>query len=532
MVSTASTDPRHPIRSRVDEVTTAPLVDPAAADRAHALRCRAPHVALELDARGLAYACCANGLYPIGRVGRASLREIWDGPRARFLRRAVEQGDLSHGCVTCRLQLDHGSDAPVARTYDAHVPDSDDPAWPRTMAFALHNTCNLQCAMCNGEFSSSIRAQVEQRPALPRAYGDAFFDQLDEFLPHLELARFLGGEPFLVAEHHRIWDRMVELGLDTTCHVTTNGTRYDQRIEELLERLRFGIQVSIDGATPATFEAVRRGASHAEVLANARRFAAYARERGTAFGINFCLLRTNWHELGEVLALGDELDAPVNVILVQEEELGLLRLPADDLAEVHRAMLARDAVWTASLTRNRSVWTNQVAQIEAALARPRRAAADGFVARPGTVSLTEVAIGRRRSLVAGRESVLRAEAVLRRWSTDATTVTCHHGPDDRIDRFEQQGDGDLLGLTAADLLGATLAEVLDRLRSRRGDQVWVVDAPVGGGSDLHLAFTPEIDAKLGLVVRVVTIEDGAGVHSVLAADGTFVPSPSVERATR
>ena len=55
--------------------------------------------------------------------------------------------------------------------------------WPKHIEFALSNTCNLQCVQCSGELSSAIRAQREHRPPLRSPYGDAFFDEIQEFLP-------------------------------------------------------------------------------------------------------------------------------------------------------------------------------------------------------------------------------------------------------------------------------------------------------------------------------------------------------------
>lgn len=60
--------------------------------------------------------------------------------------------------------------------------EGPDPDWPRQMEFSVSNTCNLQCVMCNGEWSSSIRSQREGLPPLPKVYDDAFFDGLRDFL--------------------------------------------------------------------------------------------------------------------------------------------------------------------------------------------------------------------------------------------------------------------------------------------------------------------------------------------------------------
>ena len=124
---------------------------------------------------------------------------------------AVQRGDLSYGCGNCRHRLEHGTGYADVEYY-RWMPEPADPAWPEVMAFGLSNTCNLACVMCGGNLSSRLRA-LEGRPRLEPAYGDRFFAELEEFLPHVRRTEFRGGEPFLIREHHRVWDLLADLGL-------------------------------------------------------------------------------------------------------------------------------------------------------------------------------------------------------------------------------------------------------------------------------------------------------------------------------
>jgi MoaA/NifB/PqqE/SkfB family radical SAM enzyme len=80
--------------------------------------------------------------------------------------------------------------------------------YPRVMEFELSNECNLECVMCNGYFSSSIRKNREKLPASVSPYNDQFVDELDQFIPHLTDAKFLGGEPFMIDIYLKIWERI------------------------------------------------------------------------------------------------------------------------------------------------------------------------------------------------------------------------------------------------------------------------------------------------------------------------------------
>ncbi|MBL8776624.1 MAG: radical SAM protein, partial [Acidimicrobiales bacterium] len=184
-----------------------------------------------------------------------------------------------------------------------------------------------------------------------KVYGESFFSDLEAIIPNLQEVSFTGGEPFLVPEYYRIWDMIAELNPDLPCRITTNGTQWSARVERVLSTLRCEINVSIDGYTKETYESVRVGADHATVFANLERFVASCRTRGTPLSIYHCLMPQNYHELGDLLLLGDRLDVDVQVCVVQVPlECSLeamddwtdLRATFDRFAETVRPQLGRN----------------------------------------------------------------------------------------------------------------------------------------------------------------------------------------------
>ncbi len=153
--------------------------------------------ALYLHQSGDVRACCQNWWLPLGNVTQQRLVDIWRGERAETLRAAILESDYSLGCDFCTWQHEDGDPSTIfARNFDELPLQARDPEWPAQIEFSVSNTCNLQCTMCRGEWSSSIRSQRERLPPLPQVYGEQFFTDLAEFLPHLgDVA--LGGEPFL-----------------------------------------------------------------------------------------------------------------------------------------------------------------------------------------------------------------------------------------------------------------------------------------------------------------------------------------------
>lgn len=306
---------------------------------------------------------------------------MWHGPRLAELRAAVASADYSIGCELCEppAGLRIHPTAP-ARSFDHLAPRATE-AWPRQLELALSNTCNLRCTMCFGELSSSIRAHREGLPPLPEVYGAEFFADLEEFLPHLESLKFIGGEPFLSREAWRVWELLDKIGHHPPCHVTTNATIRNRRVEQVLDKFPMAFTVSLDGASAESFERIRIGARFEEVVTNLDYFTATARSRGTSVSLAFCLSTESWRELPRVLEFGEDRALPVGVNLVTEpSRLSLWRAPAPLLAAVAETWTDQHDAVSRRLELNRTVWDDNVAWAVAATEQARRDETESTVA--------------------------------------------------------------------------------------------------------------------------------------------------------
>lgn len=320
--------------------------------------CYAPHTSMFFHTNGDVVACCKNITYVLGNVGTESLDQIWRGRKAEAMRKALREYKFGVGCEFCEWQIRGGQFDQVYATVFDPLQATVDSEWPGRMEFTVSNTCNLACIMCYGVLSSTIRAHREKLPPLPKVYGDQFFQDLRKYLPHLQSAKFFGGEPFLGQENYRIWDMMIEDGLKTTCHVTTNGTQWNSRVERVLEALPCHISVSMDGTTKGTVESVRVNADFDTVKTNIGRFLEYTKRRHTGLSLTFCLMRQNWQEFGDYLRFAEELGVAVFVnTVVNPEHTSLYLLPPEELLSIVRRMEEMDAQQGYSrLPRNGGVW--------------------------------------------------------------------------------------------------------------------------------------------------------------------------------
>ncbi|WCO65888.1 SPASM domain-containing protein [Iamia majanohamensis] len=397
--------------------------------------CRAPFVSMEFDPTGAVLACCANALYPLGHVGEASLRAIWEGPRAEALRAAVARGDLALGCTICRHRLRHdGAELPM-RAYD-HLGGGGSHDWPERLSFSLHNTCNLECVMCGADRSSRIRSRRAGMAPLPHAYGDAFFGELEEFLAHATTCDFVGGEPFLVREHWRVWDLLRVANPGARCAVVTNGTVWNDRVEGVLADFPTDVRLSMDGFTKATFESVRVGADFQVFMRNLVRFRDYAHEAGTELSISWSFVRHSWAELAETMAWAEDLGIPVYVQTVIERDHGVQHMADDELRRVLEVMEAQGRRTRPALHLNGEMWDRQVAMVASEV--ERRAAGrrpEPCLDPPGPANIEVVrdALAAVAAVAPGPEAPATppaAAAHLRRWHLDprdATHLRLHEG---------------------------------------------------------------------------------------------------------
>ena len=277
--------------------------------------CHAPFVNLNFEQNGNVRACCYNTQHILGQWPQQSIKQIWQGESAAQLRGYIKDNNLGGGCMECGKMIEAGNYQGVrAKYYDEFAPDSlgtrfnylkqsvtGTVPYPRVMEFELSNTCNLECVMCNGYFSSSIRKNREHLPPIVSPYNEKFVDELDEFIPHLTDAKFLGGEPFMIDIYLGIWERIRKLNPNIRLHITTNGTFLNNRIKDLLEGLNAGIILSIDSVDRETYPKIRVNGSYDKVMENLEYFRDYTRRKKTFLSMAACPITYNWKELPQML---------------------------------------------------------------------------------------------------------------------------------------------------------------------------------------------------------------------------------------
>ena len=165
---------------------------------------------------------------------------------------------------------------------------------PPSIEIELTNRCNLACVQC-----------LRSRGLKPYALGDLSFENYQRILAQFPYLTHVGlngfGEPLL---HDRFFDVVAYTRRERpSCKITiySNGLLIDaDRATRLLDCGVKDLNISIDAATPLTYQRVRRGGRLEVVHNNIRRLMQVRRETRARFprvGLNFVMLNENEGEL-------------------------------------------------------------------------------------------------------------------------------------------------------------------------------------------------------------------------------------------
>jgi len=267
---------------------------------AHKSICLAADSNLYFDMYGNVSLCCYNRKYILGNIRESSIDDIWNGQKIHEARTEFAGNKLVSGCSMCYLNLKKGEyESAMALNYDSFGINSSD--YPTRMEFELSNICNLECIMCNGDFSNLIRKKREGRPPIAMVYKEKFLEDLRDYLPHIQFANFLGGEPQMIKIYYDIWDKLVALG-HCIIRVQTNAATLQDRFLKLISTSgQFQVSVSVDSLKSDTLERIRTNIDHRQFLANLQILIALHKKNKIDLGITICPFHISSIELSLIL---------------------------------------------------------------------------------------------------------------------------------------------------------------------------------------------------------------------------------------
>ncbi len=158
--------------------------------------------------------------------------------------------------------------------------------------------CNLACSFCiNPELNRPVKSMTAEQ-----------FETILDKIPSLEKVSLVGiGEPLLNKDLMKML--RAAKARQMTVGFTTNGTIMPPRIiEEICDISPDWLHTSLDGATKATFENIRKGANFDAILKNLERLmAALDGASRPEISVWFVGIKDNIHELPALVRLVDGL---------------------------------------------------------------------------------------------------------------------------------------------------------------------------------------------------------------------------------
>ena len=174
---------------------------------------------------------------------------------------------------------------------------------PSLLTLETTSRCNLRCVMCLHAIGGVDR---------PKHLDEALTAKLSRYLGQAEAVQLHGiGEPI---NSPAFWACLSDLPSPTVCEssINTNFTVInEQQMERLVASNLKIINVSLDAATPQTYQKIR-GFDFEKVLANIRMFTQKKQEAGKLFPqlyLNMTMMRSNIEEVVKFVQLAKSLNA-------------------------------------------------------------------------------------------------------------------------------------------------------------------------------------------------------------------------------
>jgi len=269
--------------------------------------CPHPFENFEIYKDGSVFPCnCTQVPFAIGNAHTQTKEEIWRSPQAQAIRASILDGSFRYcSPMTCwqRFNLPKKSEQPERFAQLEQIGVTGEQL-PKHLNLSYDLSCNLSCPSCR---NGTIMATQEERQKLDRVRDHIVLPLLRE--PTAETVYITGSGDAFGSPHFR--GILKEICDPQYAHVQitlgTNGQLITPRLWEEFAPLhpRFrDITISIDGASPETYERLRRGSTWEKllrtmgVLSTARRAGVIGRVM-----VNMVVQQQNFLEMRPLIAL-------------------------------------------------------------------------------------------------------------------------------------------------------------------------------------------------------------------------------------
>ncbi|MFC1870003.1 radical SAM/SPASM domain-containing protein [Chloroflexota bacterium] len=163
---------------------------------------------------------------------------------------------------------------------------------PHFVDWAITGKCNLNCRHCRGVPETELSTERAKK----------LIAEIAELKPGWIFIE--GGEPLLRQDLFQLLGLIQQKRI--AVRMSTNGLLLTPQIIATLKQLEVRVMISIDGATPETYQSIRGEASFEKVVAQASNCA----QAGILEAINFVILKRNYTEIPAIFKLAVSVGVP------------------------------------------------------------------------------------------------------------------------------------------------------------------------------------------------------------------------------
>ncbi len=170
---------------------------------------------------------------------------------------------------------------------------------PVNVTWEVTFKCNLSCIHCLSDSGKKREGELTTEECL----------RVIDAMSDMKVFQFNigGGEPFMRPDFLDLMDYAHSKGM-VTC-ISTNGTLIDEETARRLDKSLVYIQVSLDGATAESNDAIRGKGSYNNVI----KALDHLKKRDIEVSINTVLTRLSFPQLDELVKLASDYDAKLRV---------------------------------------------------------------------------------------------------------------------------------------------------------------------------------------------------------------------------
>ncbi|NWF97692.1 MAG: radical SAM protein [Nitrospirae bacterium] len=268
--------------------------------------CLKPFYFAEITTNGDVYTCCPGWIrFPIGNIKNKTIKEIWNGSRAIYIRKKIYNGEWQNICnQICPIISQYIHDKKGISYDDLELLNYLSPklveeirskkiileSLPTVFNFSNSTQCNLSCIMC------SRKNQKNDQDLILKAEKEVL--SCISTIKRIVLTGM--GEPFFRQDSKRLLfnNKNKEIVFD----IITNGLLLNEYWDKIKNQ-RFGnLLISIDAAEKKVYEKIRKGGSW-DTLQRSLNLVKDNKNHFESITLNMTVMRSNYTQIPDFIEM-------------------------------------------------------------------------------------------------------------------------------------------------------------------------------------------------------------------------------------